>query len=345
MDTVNTFAACWKGRPSNPVRHARKYSNPFCYGLFVFTMNPTNLKIVIVGRNGQLAWEANQRFQGLGDVMCIGRPEIDLTDIERLRGEIRRIKPSVIINAAAYTAVDQAESQPETAMKINSQAPAAMAEEAKRLGALFITYSTDYVFDGKKTSPYEEVDPAAPLNVYGASKLSGERAVEAVGGNYLIFRTSWVYGARGKNFLRTIAKLAAEKPELKIVDDQVGAPTWSRDLAEATRKIIEQLINQSASEKLPVGEALGDGRGIYHMTAAGSVSWCGFAAAIIEEMGKRNSSKSNLAKVLPIPTSEYPTPAARPHNSRLCNDKLKNSFGVTLPPWRASLTAVMDELG
>jgi dTDP-4-dehydrorhamnose reductase len=307
-------------------------------------MDHDDLKIVIVGRNGQLGWEANQRFQGLGQVICIGRPEIDLTDIERLRAEIRRIKPSIIINAAAYTAVDQAESEREAAMKINSEAPAAMAEEAKRLGSLFITYSTDYVFDGKKVSPYNEIDPTAPLNIYGASKLSGERAVEAVGGSYLIFRTSWVYGTRGKNFLKTILKLTAERPELRIVDDQVGAPTWSRDLADATRKIIEQLAAQSSSAMISLGEALGDRRGIYHMTAAGSVSWCGFAAAIVEEMGKRNSSKGNLAKVVPIPTSEYPTPAARPHNSVLCNDKLKNTFGVTLPPWRESLGRVMDEL-
>jgi dTDP-4-dehydrorhamnose reductase len=304
-----------------------------------------DLKIVIVGRNGQLAWEANRQFQGLGEIICVGRPELDLMDIEKVRAEIRRIKPSVLVNAAAYTAVDQAESEPEAAMKINSEAPAAMAEEAKRLSALFITYSTDYVFDGKKASPYDEADPTAPLNVYGASKLSGERSVESVGGSYLIFRTSWVYGARGKNFLKTILKLAAERPELKIVDDQIGAATWSRDLADATRKIIEQLREQSASQRLPVGEALGDRRGIYHMTAPGSVSWCGFAAAIIEEMGKRNSSKGNLAKVEPITTREYPAPAARPQNSRLCNQKLEKAFGVTLPPWRASLGRVMDELG
>ena len=308
-------------------------------------MNRADLKIVIVGRNGQLAWEANQRFQGLGQIICIGRPELDLTNIEEVRAEIRRIKPSVLVNAAAYTAVDQAEAEPEAAMKINSEAPAVMAEEAKRLGALFITYSTDYVFDGKKASPYNESDPAAPLNAYGASKLSGERAVEAIGGNHLIFRTSWVYGARGKNFLKTILKLAAERPELKIVDDQVGAPTWSRDLADATRKIIEQLMAQSSSAMSSIGEALGDRGGIYHMTSSESVSWFGFAAAIVEEMGKRGLSKGNLAKVVPIPSSQYPTPAARPQNSRLCNDKLKNAFGVTLPPWRESLAAVMDELG
>jgi dTDP-4-dehydrorhamnose reductase len=308
-------------------------------------MNQADLKIMVVGRNGQLAWEANQRFQRVGEVVCIGRPELDLTNIAGVRSEIRRIRPSVLVNAAAYTAVDQAESEPDVAMKINTEAPAVMAEEAKRLGALFITYSTDYVFDGKSDSAYRESDPTAPLNVYGASKLSGERAVEGVSGSYLIFRTSWVYGARGKNFLKTILKLAAERPELRIVDDQVGAPTWSRDLADATRKIIEQLVAQSSSARISIGEALGDRRGIYHMTAAGSVSWCGFAAAILDEMKKRNSSKGNLANIVPIPASEYPTPAARPQNSRLCNDKLKNTFGVALPQWRTSLTAVMDDLG
>jgi dTDP-4-dehydrorhamnose reductase len=308
-------------------------------------MNQADLKIVIVGRHGQLACEANQRFQGLGEVICVGRPELDLTDIERVRAEIRGIKPSVLVNAAAYTAVDQAESEPDVAIKINSEAPAAMAEEMKWLGGVFITYSTDYVFDGKKASPYSETDPTAPLNVYGASKLSGEKAIEAVGGSYLILRTSWVYAARGKNFLKTILKLSAERPELRIVDDQVGAPTWSRDLADATRMIIEQLAAQSSSGGISIAEALGDRRGIYHMTAAGSVSWCGFAAAILEEMGKRGPSETGLAKIVPIPASEYPTPAARPQNSRLCNDKLKNTFGVTLPPWRTSLNAVMDELG
>src|SRR6478672_402083 len=308
-------------------------------------MNQADLKIVIVGRNGQLAWEANQQFQGLGEVVSIGRPELDLTDIEGVRAEIRRTKPSVLVNAAAYTAVDQAESEREAAMKINSEAPAAMAEEMKRLGGIFITYSTDYVFDGKKASPYNESDPTAPLNVYGASKLSGERAVEGIGGSYLIFRTSWVYGARGKNFLKTILKLAAERPELRIVNDQVGAPTWSRDLADATRKIIEHLAARSSSAKTSVGEALGDRRGIYHMTSAGSVSWYGFAAAIVEEIKKRGLSNRAPAKLVPIPSSEYPTPAARPRNSRLCNENLKSAFGVMLPPWRESLAAVMDELG
>ncbi|HEV7673732.1 MAG TPA: dTDP-4-dehydrorhamnose reductase [Candidatus Angelobacter sp.] len=307
-------------------------------------MNGSDLKIVIAGRNGQLAWETSRQFQGLGQVICVGRPEFDLLDIDGMRSKISRIKPSILVNAAAYTAVDQAESEPEVAMKINSDAPAAMAEEAKRLGALFITYSTDYVFDGKSPSPYKEDDPTAPLNVYGASKLSSERAVAAVEGSYLIFRTSWVYGARGKNFLKTILKLAAERPELRIVDDQIGAPTWSRDLAGATRKIIEQLVKKSSAEKISIADSLGDRSGIYHMTAAGIVSWYGFATVIMEEMKRRGLSKNNVAEVIPIPSSQYPTSAVRPHNSRLCNQKLSNVFGVSLPPWREALTTVMNEL-
>ncbi|HXO37663.1 MAG TPA: dTDP-4-dehydrorhamnose reductase [Candidatus Acidoferrum sp.] len=307
-------------------------------------MNGSDLKIVIVGCNGQLAWETDRQLQGLGRVIRVGRPEFDLLDIDGMRSEIRRIKPSILVNAAAYTAVDQAESEPEVAMKINSDAPAAMAEEAKRLGALFVSYSTDYVFDGKSASSYQETDSTAPLNAYGTSKLSGERAVAAVGGSYLIFRTSWVYGARGKNFLKTILKLAAERAELRIVEDQIGAPTWSRDLADATRKIIEQLATKSSNEKISIVDSLGDRSGIYHMTAAGSVSWYGFATAIVEEMKKRSLPKGKLAEVIPIPSSQYPTPAARPHNSRLCNQKLRNVFGVSLPPWRESLATVMDEL-
>jgi dTDP-4-dehydrorhamnose reductase len=307
-------------------------------------MSRTDLKIVIIGRNGQLASEANRQFQGLGEIDCIGRPEFDLLDIDKMRAQLRRIKPSVVVNTAAYTAVDQAESEPEAAMKINSAAPEAMAEEAKQLGALFITYSTDYVFDGTSTSSYEETDATAPLNVYGVSKLRGERAVSAVGGSYLIFRTSWVYGVSGKNFLNTILKIAAERKELRVVDDQIGAPTWSRALATATRNIIEQLMAKASSAKIPIAEALGDRRGIYHMTAAGTVSWYGFASAIVEEMRKRGLSEGTLARVTPVPSSQYPTPAARPHNSRLSNKKLSSTFGVALPSWRESLSAVFDEL-
>jgi len=308
-------------------------------------MSGPDLQIVIVGRNGQLAWELRQELASLGAVCCVGRPEIDLTDLNSVRTGIGRLQPDVLINAAAYTAVDQAESEPEAAMKANAEAPRVLAEEAKKLGALFITYSSDYVFDGTKATPYMESDKPNPLNVYGASKLAGDRAVEAVGGAYLILRTSWVYGARGKNFLSTILKLASEREELRIVDDQVGAPTWSREIARATGQIIAHLAVEtclSGGERL--AEQLGERRGIYNLTAGGSVSWCGFAMAIVEEAGKEGMSQGRLARIVPIPASQYPTPARRPHNSRLSNEKLRQLFGVSLPSWRESLACVMGEI-
>jgi len=308
-------------------------------------MSGPELKIVIVGRNGQLAWELRQVLASLGSVRCVGRPELDLTDLNSVRTGIGRLRPGVLVNAAAYTAVDQAESEPEAAMKANAEAPRVLAEEAKKLGALFITYSSDYVFDGGKATPYLESDAPNPLNEYGASKLAGDHAVEAVGGAYLIFRTSWVYGLRGKNFLNTILKLASEREELRVVDDQFGAPTWSREVARATRQIIEHL---AAETSLPVGgplaETLGARCGIYNMTAGGSVSWHGFATAIVEEAGKRRMSQGRLARIVPIPANQYPTPARRPQNSRLSNEKLLRMFGVSLPSWRESLACVMRDI-
>jgi dTDP-4-dehydrorhamnose reductase len=217
-----------------------------------------------------------------------------------------------------------------------------MAEEAKRLGSLFISYSTDYVFDGKKSAPYVEGDAPNPLNVYGASKLAGDRAIEAVGGSYIIFRTSWVYSATGRSFLNTIVKLATEREELRVVDDQIGAPTWSRDIAAATTQVIRQSMT-SAGAGQNASEALRDRRGIYNLTAEGSVSWCGFAMAILEETKKQRKSHGGLAGITPISTSQYPTPARRPLNSRLLNNKVHEVFGVLLPPWRESLTRVITE--
>jgi dTDP-4-dehydrorhamnose reductase len=305
--------------------------------------NP-DLKTVIVGRSGQLAWELNQAFSQFCPTSSAGRPELDLSDFDSIRSTIRALRPSVLINAAAYTAVDLAESEPEAANRINADAQAVMAEEAKRLGALFISYSTDYVFDGQKNSPYQETDEPAPLNVYGASKLAGERAVQAAGGAYLMLRTSWVYGARGKNFLNTILRLSTERPELRIVDDQIGAPTWSRELAIATKQMILQLAEEAAASSRPIEEVLGGRRGIYHTTAGGSVSWYGFASAILEERIKQSVDARILAKVTPITSNEYPTPARRPRNSRLSNEKLQKVFGIMLPHWRESLCGVMSEV-
>jgi dTDP-4-dehydrorhamnose reductase len=304
-------------------------------------MNRCALKIVVVGRHGQIAWDLQRSLPAVGSVSAVGRPQIDLADPDSIRKMIREFEPSVLVNAAAYTAVDQAEAEPELAMKVNCEAPQIMAEEMKRLNGLFITYSSDYVFDGDKASPYTESDPPHPLNVYGASKLAGDSALESVGGSYLVFRTSWVYAARGKNFLRTIMRLARERDELRVVDDQIGAPTLSKDIAQATLEVFQQLARKSCSP----AEALGDRRGVCNMTSQGSVSWYGFAVAIVEEMGRdiMNGDKP-LATVIPISTNECPTRAIRPKNSRLSTEKLRRVFGVELPDWRTSLVKVMERI-
>lgn len=307
-------------------------------------MNPTGPKIVVVGKNGQVARDLLPMLAPLGHVTAIGRPELDLAEPDTIRDVMQRLQPDVIINAAAYTAVDRAESEPEIAMKVNTEGPRVLAEEAKRLEALFITYSSDYVFDGAKPSPYEESDPPNPINVYGASKLAGDRAVEAVGGAYLIFRTSWVYSSTGANFLKTILRLAAERDELRIVDDQIGAPTWSREIARATTQVISKIVRQASPRRENhLAEKLGNRRGVYNMTAGESVSWCGFATAILAEARKYRTGAA-LPRVVAIPTNQYPLPAKRPMNSRLSNKKLMDVFNIALPSWRACVGTVVEEL-
>jgi len=295
------------------------------------------LRILIVGRNGQLAWELQQVLPALGMVTVIGRPEADLCEPDSIRRAIRKSRADVIVNAAAYTAVDQAETDCPLAFRVNAEGPAVMAEEAQKGNALFITYSTDYVFDGRKESPYTETDTPNPLNAYGASKLAGDCAVEHIDGAYLILRTSWVYGPRGKNFLRTIMKLAVERQELRVVDDQIGAPTSSEDIAQATGQMIRQLAGEKG-----LLQALRDRRGIYNLTSQGSVSWFGFARSIIEEMVRRGMKKERLAKLVPISTRDYPTAAARPKNSRLSNERIIRTLGVVLPEWSVSLAKVVE---
>jgi len=306
-------------------------------------MGHTGLKILLVGRCGQLAWELRRCLPLLGEVAVVGRPEIDLEDPESIRGAIRQAGPDVLVNAAAYTAVDQAEAEPVLAMTVNGTAVGVMAEEARRLNAWFITYSTDYVFDGMKASAYTESDEPHPLNAYGAGKLAGEGCVKQVGGAYLIFRTSWLYGGRGKNFLRTMMKLISERSQVRVVEDQVGSPTWSRDLAHATRRVIEQVVGERVMGREPLPEANAKS-GIYNMTAGGSISWHGFAMAIAEEMRRHNLGGERLAEIVPISASEYPAAARRPCNSRLSNEKLWSAFGVALPDWRSSLAHVMREV-
>ena len=226
-------------------------------------------KILLTGKNGQVGWELQRTLALLGDIVVVGHHEMDLANPDSIRKVIRQVQPELIVNAAAYTAVDKAESEPDLAMAINGVAPGIMAEEAKRLNAAIIHYSTDYVFDGNSDRPYAENDAPNPVNVYGATKLAGERAIQSMGVAHLILRTSWVYGARGRNFLLTILKLAKERSELKIVNDQIGAPTWCRMLAEVTSQMVVQHYSPVSRQAIPISEA----SGVYHVVPAGSVSW------------------------------------------------------------------------
>ncbi len=301
-------------------------------------------RILVVGKLGQVGWELCRTMACLGDVMSIDRPEIELTNIESIRRMVRDARPEVVVNAAAYTAVDLAESESDVAMRINAEAPIAMAEECKKLGALFVTYSTDYVFDGAKNVPYTEDDIPSPMNVYGRTKLAGDEGVRAVDGSYLIFRTSWVYGSRGKNFLLTMLKLASEKKELRVIDDQSGAPTWSRAIAESTALVLSQLLSPDRiAGRTTVAEAARKFSGIYNLTAGGRVSWCGFARDIFSYLPAEG--KVHAPRVVAIPTAEYPTPARRPMNSLLSNEKLMQVFNVMMPQWDECLALVMNELG
>ncbi len=289
------------------------------------------MKILLTGGNGQVGWELRRTLACLGEVVAVDSKEMDLADAEAIRRVVREVNPRIIVNPAAHTAVDKAESERDLAYAINATAPGILAEEAEKLGALLVHYSTDYVFDGSGNTPWREDDATGPLNVYGASKLAGEQAIQAACRRHLIFRTSWVYGARGANFLLTMRRLMRERPELKIVADQIGAPTWSRMLAEATALILAQHISPARGADRP------EPWGVYHMTNAGETSWHGFAEAIQALDGAE--SKAGL---LPIPSGDYPTPAKRPLNSRLNNDKLERVFGVRLPEWRQALSLCMQ---
>ena len=292
------------------------------------------LRILVPGRTGQVGWELQSALAPLGTVIALDRGGMDLAYPDSIRRAIRDAKPEVIVNAAAYNNVDRAESEPELAMQVNGVAPGIMAEEAKRLGAVLVHYSTDYVFDGTKKEPYVEDDPPNPVSGYGRSKLAGEQAIASSGAPHLIFRTSWVYAARGQNFVRTMLRLGRERSELRIVDDQVGAPTWARFIAEATAQVLHRLGDGH--------KAIGDRAGIYNLTATGAVSWYGFASAIFVE------AKAQLGmtppKLIPITTAEYPLPARRPANSRLDTSKLTRTFGLTPPDWKTMLTACMRDM-
>jgi len=299
---------------------------------------PERKLILLTGANGQVGFELARCLQGLGRVVALDRSGLDLADSDQIRRVVRELAPALIVNAAAYTAVDSAESDAAAAMHLNADAPALLAQEAKRLGALLVHYSTDYVFDGTKDGPYDEDDAANPLNVYGKTKLAGEQAIAAAGCAHLIFRTSWVYGARGKNFLRTMLRLGAERDELSVVADQIGAPTWSRTIATLTADALSQLLVHDRDEWMRSS-------GIYHLSASGATSWCGFAQAIFD-----NSTLEKKPVVKAVPTAAYPdyaeyrTPAARPRNSRLSNQKLFATFGLAAPDWREALRLCMADL-
>jgi dTDP-4-dehydrorhamnose reductase len=300
------------------------------------TGNPTEQpRILIVGAAGQVGVELQRSFLGFGPIVAVDLESVDLADADQTRALVRRVQPDLILNAAAYTAVDRAESQPDLAMAINATAPRILAEEALRLNALLVHYSTDYVFDGQKQQPWVESDGPNPLNVYGASKLAGEQAIEQAGGRYLIFRTSWVYGPHGNNFLLTMLRLARERDRLSIVDDQFGSPTTSIELARATRTISEGVLAGKFGSTQ-------DWAGLYHMTCADSTTWFGFAQAIFA--GAATLLPVKPPELTPLATKDYPTPARRPRNSVLSNQKLYDRFGVRLASWQGALDDVLRAL-
>ena len=291
------------------------------------------MKILLLGKNGQVGWELQRTLASLGQVIALDAAELDLSHADAIRKLVQAIRPDIIVNAAAHTAVDKAESEPELAMAINGIAPGVLAEEARKLGAFLVHYSTEYIFDGRKQGAYVEDDTPNPLSVYGKSKLAGEQAIRAAGCMHLILRTSWVYGSRGKNFMLTMLRLARERNELRIVDDQTGAPTWSRSLAEVTALILSQLYAPGANS-----EVLVQACGTYHLTSSGSVSWHGFAAEIM-----RMATVQPMPSLVAIPSREYPTPAARPMNSVMSNDKLMRTFGLAAGDWRDNLQLCLQE--
>jgi dTDP-4-dehydrorhamnose reductase len=285
------------------------------------------MRILITGKTGQVGYELERSMQGLGQIIAVDRAQMDLADLDQVRAVIQSVKPDLLVNAAAYTAVDKAESEPQLVVRINAEAPAVMAEELKRLGGSMIHYSTDYVFDGTKTSPYTEQDSPSPINTYGSSKLAGEQAIEAAGIPHLILRTSWIYGMRGKNFLLTILRLAKERDELRIVSDQHGAPTWCRTIADATAHAVAQSIGSKNRQ-----DWWRERSGIYHVTAQGRTTWHGFAEAILN-----HPDIPDKPAVIPIASASYPTPARRPLNSEMNCERWLSTF-CGLPDWDEALT-------
>ena len=296
------------------------------------------MKILLLGKNGQVGWELQRSLAPLGALTALDRQGDnglcgDLADLEGLAATVRTLQPQVIINAAAYTAVDKAESEPELARRINTEAPAILAREAQACGALLVHYSTDYVFDGRGDQPWTEDAPTGPLSVYGATKLAGEQAIVQAGRAHLILRTSWVYAARGGNFAKTMLRLAQERERLTVIDDQWGAPTGAELIADVTAHAIAQTRQQP-------GKA-----GIYHLAPAGETTWHAYAKYVIAQASQAQPAiKIKATEIAPIPTSTYPTSARRPHNSRLNCAKLQATFGLHLSPWQDGVCRMLAEI-
>jgi dTDP-4-dehydrorhamnose reductase len=301
------------------------------------------IRALVTGCRGQVGSELLRALDGRAEVLARDRASLDLGDADAIRRCLREERPQLIVNAGAYTAVDKAETDLAAARAVIATAPGVLAEEAKRLGALLIHFSTDYVFDGTKPGPYVETDPTNPVSAYGLSKLEGEQAIGAAGCDHLILRTSWVYGAHGKNFLLTMLRLAATHPELRVVDDQRGAPTSSRQIAGG---VVELLLGSTRGRPVAEGDLrrLREAGGLYHFTASGSVTWFEFAQAIFAERATRPGQAFTAPRVIAISTREYPTPARRPANSVLSNEKLGATFGVRLADWRAGLRETLSAL-
>ncbi len=294
-------------------------------------------RIVLLGASGQVGWELARSLQPLGEVRALGRHEADFTDPSGLAARVAREAPAIIVNAAAYTAVDQAEKEASLAMRVNGESPGALATAARGAGALLIHYSTDYVFAGTGTRAWQNTDPVDPQNVYGQSKLAGEQAIAQAGGDWLVFRTSWVYAARGKNFVRTMLKLGAERDTLRVVADQIGAPTSARLIADATAQALAVAMAERRNGRFKSE--------IHHLCAAGHTSWHGFAQKLFERwQALAPQSPLALRALEAIPSTDYPTPARRPLNSRLDCTRFEERFGLALPAWEQGLECVLQEL-
>ncbi|THF60221.1 dTDP-4-dehydrorhamnose reductase [Pseudothauera rhizosphaerae] len=296
------------------------------------------MRILLTGASGQVGRELARSLMPLGDIVAPGRADCDLARPQTLAALVARLAPDVIVNAAAYTAVDRAEGEEELATRINAEAVGELAHAAGGVGALLVHYSTDYVFDGAKDGPYREDDAVAPLNAYGRSKLAGERAVAESGCDHLVFRTTWVYAARGANFLLTMLRLGAERESLRVVADQIGAPTWARNIADATALAIAQARRERAEGRFASG--------LFHLVGGGETSWHGFAEAIFTLAREKLPERAlRVAEVQAIASADYPTPAARPHNSRLDQQALAARFGLRLPHWQEALARCIEDLG